>query len=137
LRRVSAGSWMFIQFLKGLLLNLIARANKIPATCLITSEAMSVGERRLVQPEEYLSQGVVNLQTLRNGERVVSVLKMRGSDADSVPRPYKIVETGSKSTLSKISIKPRHSALQEGPVARALEKQLKNWILTRFCNKSP
>jgi len=47
-----------------------------------------------VQPEEYLSQGVINLQTLRNGERAVRILKMRGTEVDSVPRPYKIVETG-------------------------------------------
>lgn len=76
------------------ILDIMEALNKIPATCLITSEAVSVGERRLVQSEEYLSQGVISLQTLKNGERAVRTLKMRGTDADSVPRPYKIVETG-------------------------------------------
>jgi KaiC/GvpD/RAD55 family RecA-like ATPase len=76
------------------ILDIMEALNKIPATCLITSEAVSVGERRLVQPEEYLSQGVINLQTHGSGERVIRILKMRGTDADSVPRPYKIMETG-------------------------------------------
>jgi KaiC/GvpD/RAD55 family RecA-like ATPase len=87
------------------ILDIMEALNKIPATCLITSEAVSVGERRLVQPEEYLSQGVINLQTLQNGERTVKVLKMRGTDADSVPRPYKIAETG-------IEIYPEQTAYQ-------------------------
>ena len=76
------------------ILDIMEALNKIPATCLITSEAISVGEGRLVQPEEYLSQGVIHLQTLGTGERVVRILKMRGTEADSVPRPYRIVETG-------------------------------------------
>jgi len=76
------------------ILDIMEALNDIGATCLITSEAISVGEERQVQPEEYLSQGVINLQTLRNGERAVRILKMRGTEVDSVPRPYKIVETG-------------------------------------------
>jgi len=76
------------------ILDIMEALNDIGATCLITSEAISVGEERQVQPEEYLSQGVINLQTLKNGERAVRILKMRGTEVDSVLRPYKIVETG-------------------------------------------
>lgn len=64
------------------------------ATCLITSEAISIGEERQVQPEEYLSQGAILLQTLGTGERAIRVLKMRGTEVDSVPRPYQIGQTG-------------------------------------------
>jgi len=77
------------------ILDIMEALNKIPwHNCLITSEAISVGEEKLVQPEEYLSHGVIHLQTLRTGERAVRILKMRGTEVDSVPRPYKIVDTG-------------------------------------------
>jgi len=76
------------------ILDIMEALNNSEATCLITSEAISIGEERQVQPEEYLSQGVIHLQTLGTGERAVRVLKMRGTEVDSVPRPYKIGETG-------------------------------------------
>ncbi len=76
------------------ILDIMEALNNSEATCLITSEAVTVGEARQVQPEEYLSQGVIHLQTLGTGERAVRILKMRGTEVDSVPRPYKIVETG-------------------------------------------
>ena len=76
------------------ILDIMEALNEIGATCLVTSEAISIGEARQVQPEEYLSQGVIHLQTLGTGERAVRILKMRGTEVDSVPRPYKIGETG-------------------------------------------
>ena len=76
------------------ILDIMEALNNSEATCLITSEAVTIGEERQVQPEEYLSQGVVQLQTLGTGERAVRILKMRGTEVDSVPRPYKIGETG-------------------------------------------
>jgi len=76
------------------ILDVMEALDKIPATCLITSEAISIGEERLVQPEEYLSHGAIHLETLRTGERAVRILKMRGTEVDSVPRPYKIAATG-------------------------------------------
>jgi len=76
------------------ILDIMEALNAIGVTCLITSEAISIGEIREVQPEEYLSQGVIDVQTLRTGERAVRILKMRGTEVDSVPRPYKIGETG-------------------------------------------
>ncbi|TET66030.1 hypothetical protein E3J49_00150 [Candidatus Bathyarchaeota archaeon] len=76
------------------ILDIMEALNDIGATCLITSEAVSIGEERQVQPEEYLSQGVIQLQTLGTGERSVRILKMRGTEVDSIPRPYKIGKTG-------------------------------------------
>lgn len=76
------------------ILDILEALNDVGATTLITSEAISVGEERQVQPEEYLCQGVIQLQTLGTGERAVRILKMRGTEVDSVPRPYKIGETG-------------------------------------------
>ena len=64
------------------------------ATCLITSEAISIGEERQVQSEEYLSHGAILLQTLGTGGRAVRIVKMRGTKVDSVPRPYQIGQTG-------------------------------------------
>jgi len=75
-------------------LDIMEALNDIGATSIIASEAMSIGEERQIQPEEYLAQGVIQLQTLGTGERAVRILKMRGTEVDSVPRPYKIVETG-------------------------------------------
>ncbi len=76
------------------ILDIMEALNNSEATCLITSEAVTIGEERQVQPEEYLSQGAIQLQTLGTGERAVRILKMRGTQVDSVPRPYKIGETG-------------------------------------------
>jgi len=76
------------------MLDIMEALNGIGATCLITSEAISIGEERQVQPEEYLSHGAVLLQTLGTGERAVRIVKMRGTEVDSTPRPYKIGQTG-------------------------------------------
>ena len=63
-------------------------------TCLLTSELPTTGEDRVLQPEEYLAEGVILLRTLRRGVRTLQVLKMRGSRGDTTPRPYVIKETG-------------------------------------------
>jgi KaiC/GvpD/RAD55 family RecA-like ATPase len=76
------------------MLEIMEALDNIGATCLITSEAMSIGEERQVQPEEYLSHGAILLQTLGTGERAARILKMRGTEVDSVPRPYQIGQTG-------------------------------------------
>jgi len=75
-------------------LDIIDALTATGATCLVTSEVQSMGDARQVQPEEYLSHGVATLQTLKTGERVVQILKMRGTKVDTVPRPYVINETG-------------------------------------------
>jgi len=76
------------------ILDILEALKNIGATCLITSEAISIGEERQVQPEEYLCHGAILLQTLRTGNRAVSILKMRGTEVDSAPRPYQIGQTG-------------------------------------------
>jgi KaiC/GvpD/RAD55 family RecA-like ATPase len=76
------------------ILDIMEALENVGATCLITSEAMSIGEARQVQPEEYLCHGAIVLQTLGTGDRAVRILKMRGTEVDSVPRPYRIGEAG-------------------------------------------
>jgi len=63
-------------------------------TCLLTSELPSTGVDRILQPEEYLAEGVILLRMLKNGARSLQVLKMRGSKVDSIPRPYVIKDNG-------------------------------------------
>jgi KaiC/GvpD/RAD55 family RecA-like ATPase len=76
------------------ILDIMEALDNAGATCLITSEAISIGEERQVQPEEYLCHGAIVLQTLGSGDRAVRILKMRGTEVDSVPRPYRIGEAG-------------------------------------------
>lgn len=76
------------------LLDIMQCLNGTGATCLVTSDVLSVGGRREVQPEEYLAHGVIELEILRNGTRKIQVLKMRETEVDTTPRPYSIRETG-------------------------------------------
>jgi KaiC/GvpD/RAD55 family RecA-like ATPase len=76
------------------ILDIMEALENIGATCLITSEALSIGEERQVQPEEYLCHGAIVLQTLGTGDRAVRILKMRSTEVDSAPRPYRIGEAG-------------------------------------------
>jgi KaiC/GvpD/RAD55 family RecA-like ATPase len=67
------------------------------ATCMVNTELRRVGMERRVQPEEYLTHGVIVLQTLQVGRalvRVIQVEKMREAPVDMQPHPYKISETG-------------------------------------------
>jgi circadian clock protein KaiC len=75
-------------------LDIVDALSSTGATCLMTSELLSTGQDRSLQPEEYLAEGVILLRTLRKGTRTVQVLKMRGSKADIKPRPYIIKENG-------------------------------------------
>ncbi len=75
-------------------LDVVEALSSTGATCLMTSELLSTGQDRSLQPEEYLAEGVILLRTLRKGTRTVQVLKMRGSKADIKPRPYIIKENG-------------------------------------------
>ena len=63
-------------------------------TCLLTSEISSTGESRVLQPEEYLAEGVILLRMLRKGLRTIQVVKMRGSKIDTTPRPYVVKDAG-------------------------------------------
>jgi KaiC/GvpD/RAD55 family RecA-like ATPase len=66
-------------------------------TTLLSTELMTLGIGRNVQTEEYLAHGVIVLQTLHVGRgfvRVIHVEKMRETDADNQPRPYRITSRG-------------------------------------------
>jgi circadian clock protein KaiC len=75
-------------------LDLIETLQSTKATSLLTSELLSTGEERLLQPEEYLAEGVVLMRTTRKGVRTIQILKMRGSKVDTHPRPYVITNRG-------------------------------------------
>ncbi|SRR5579875_74018 len=76
------------------ILDLVESLQASNATTLLTSELLSTGEERVLQPEEYLAEGVILMRTLRKGVRTIQVLKMRGSKIDAQPRPYVIKDSG-------------------------------------------
>jgi KaiC/GvpD/RAD55 family RecA-like ATPase len=75
-------------------LDMIETLQSTSATSLLTSELLSTGEERALQPEEYLAEGVLLMRTLRKGVRTIQILKMRGSKVDTHPRPYVITGKG-------------------------------------------
>jgi circadian clock protein KaiC len=76
------------------ILDLVETLQSTSATTLMTSELLSTGDERVLQPEEYLAEGVLLLRTLRKGVRTIQILKMRGQNVDTHPRPYIISDTG-------------------------------------------
>jgi len=77
------------------ILDIVESLQTTGATCLLTSELLSTGEDRALQPEEYLAEGVILLRRLpRKGMRSIQVLKMRGQKVDTTPRPYTISDRG-------------------------------------------
>jgi circadian clock protein KaiC len=77
------------------ILDIVESLQTTGATTLLTSEVLSTGEDRTVQPEEYLAEGVILLRRLaRKGMRSIQVLKMRGQKVDTAPRPYSISDRG-------------------------------------------
>jgi circadian clock protein KaiC len=77
------------------ILDIVESLQTTGATCLLTSEVLSTGEDRTVQPEEYLAEGVILLRRLpKKGMRSIQVLKMRGQKVDTTPRPYTITDKG-------------------------------------------
>jgi circadian clock protein KaiC len=75
-------------------LDMVETLQGTSATSLLTSELLSTGEERVLQPEEYLAEGVMLMRTLRKGVRTIQILKMRGSKVDTHPRPYVITGKG-------------------------------------------
>jgi circadian clock protein KaiC len=75
-------------------LDLVEALQSAKSTCLMTSELLSTGEERTLQPEEYLAEGVLLLRTVKKGARSIQVLKMRGAKIDTKPRPYVIANNG-------------------------------------------
>lgn len=67
------------------------------ATCILTSELRTRGMQREVQLEEYLSHGVIILRVFKSGRtlaRGIVVEKMRETEVDPQPRPYRISGSG-------------------------------------------
>ena len=90
------------------LLDFVEALSDTGATCLVSSELHRVGLRaRTLQPEEYLVHGVVVMQTVAVGntkQRVIEVEKMRETQIDRQPRPYRISEKG-------IEVYPRETVI--------------------------
>jgi len=79
------------------MLDLMEALVGMDGTCIINTELRSVGMERVVEPEEYLTHGVILLQNLQVGRSLVRVLqveKMRETQVDMQPRPYNISEAG-------------------------------------------
>jgi circadian clock protein KaiC len=80
------------------LLDLVEALTETGATCILTSELRHVGLKgRTLQSEEYLVHGVVLMQTIEAGkvmERTIQVEKMRATQIDRQPRPYRITPKG-------------------------------------------
>jgi circadian clock protein KaiC len=80
------------------LLDLVEVLSETGATCLLTAELRRVGiQGRAIQVEEYLAHGVVIMQTIRTGrnmERTIQVEKMRETQIDRQPRPYRVTDKG-------------------------------------------
>jgi len=90
------------------LLDLVDAVTDTGATCILSSELHRIGLKgRLLQTEEYLVHGVVLMQTIAAGktmERIIQVEKMRGTQIDPQPRPYRITSKG-------IEVYPRETVI--------------------------
>jgi len=79
------------------LLDMIEALVETGATCILNSELRAAGMEREIQIEEFITHGVILMQTLQVGRtlvRVIQVEKMREAPVDMQPHPYKISETG-------------------------------------------
>ena len=56
-------------------------------TCLLTSELPSTGVDRILQPEEYLAEGVILLRMLKDGARSLQVRRCAGPRLTAFPVP--------------------------------------------------
>jgi len=78
---------------RGAILDLVDALVSSGATCIMTSELKHTGLKRRLDVEEFLSHGVIMLQNhLINGSivRAIQVEKMRETNCETQPRPYKI-----------------------------------------------
>ncbi len=90
------------------LLDMVEALSETGATCVLSSELSRVGIKgRTLQIEEYLVHGVILMTTILQGrtmERIIQVEKMRETQIDRQPRPYRIAEKG-------IEVYPRESVI--------------------------
>lgn len=77
---------------RGAILFLMESLNDMGVSSLIISEANVYGTNREINIEEFLSDGVIRMFTLRDGTRAIQVSKMRGMPVDTKPHPYSIVD---------------------------------------------
>lgn len=89
-------------------MDLVEALSETGATCVLSSELNRVGIKgRTLQIEEYLVHGVILMTTILQGrtmERIIQVEKMRETQIDRQPRPYRITEKG-------IEVYPRESVI--------------------------
>lgn len=89
-------------------LDIVQALSETHATCIISSELRRVGIRgRTLQLEEFLAHGVIIMQSIATSqtmERTILVEKMRETQIDRQPRPYRITEKG-------IEVYPRESVI--------------------------
>ena len=90
------------------LLDIVEALSETGATCILSAELQRVGIRgRVIQIEEYLAHGVILMQTIAAGkimERTIQVEKMRETQIDRQPRPYRITGSG-------IEVYPRETVI--------------------------
>lgn len=75
-------------------LNLTESLASLNVTTLMISEATMYDMGREISPEEFLSDGVINMFMQKDGSRAIQISKMRGLHVDNKPRPYSIVDKG-------------------------------------------
>ena len=85
--------------LRGAMLDLVEGLYETKTTVLLASELSRTGSvtMRNIQMEEYVAHGTIIMQSVPVGKslvRSIQVQKMRESDIDRQPRPYKIGKTG-------------------------------------------
>jgi len=69
--------------------------SKLDAAVLVSSELRTESLEREYHIEEYISHGVILLQSYQNGKvKAIKVEKMRGASCDPTPRPYNITNEG-------------------------------------------
>ena len=74
------------------ILSLIEALNELDVTSLIITEASTYDVSRDINSEEFLSDGVIRMYTLKDGTRAIQISKMRGVSVDNKPHPYSIVD---------------------------------------------
>ncbi|MBI4258623.1 MAG: AAA family ATPase [Thaumarchaeota archaeon] len=78
-------------------MELVTALTNTSATCVLTREMKTLGYKRGLEVEEFISHGVITLQSLKIGSNIVRVLqvqKMRETMCDTQPRPYFISKNG-------------------------------------------
>lgn len=78
-----------------LILDLVEMLQSSGATSVLTIELLSRGSAgAVIQPEEFLADGLIMLRTSETGTRVMQILKMRGVKINPKPKPYDINVNG-------------------------------------------